>query len=56
VVHVALSWMSRESEAKDGQFDSVGCDAVKVRSNYHSLVVNFLLAHRGFLDFCFHYK
>jgi hypothetical protein len=47
VVHVASSWRSRESEAKDGRFDGVGCGAVKVRPNYPSLVVIFLLAHRG---------
>jgi hypothetical protein len=51
VVHVASLQRSRGSEAKDGQFDDVECSAVKVRPNYHSLVVIFLLAHRGILVF-----
>jgi hypothetical protein len=51
VVHVASSWRPRGSEAKDGRFDGVGCGAVKVRTNYPSLVVIFLLAHRGILVF-----
>jgi hypothetical protein len=29
---------------------------VEVRPNYPSLDVIFLLAHRGILVFCFHYK
>jgi hypothetical protein len=56
VVHVVSSLRSRESEAKDGQFDGVGCGAVKVRPNDPSLDVVFLLAHRGILVFYFHYK
>jgi hypothetical protein len=51
VVHVTSSQRSRESEAKDGRFDDVGCDAVEVRPNYPSLVVIFLLAHMGILVF-----
>jgi hypothetical protein len=54
VVHVAPSWRSRGSEAKDDWFDSVGCDIVKVGLNYHSLDVSFLLVHMGILVFCFH--
>jgi hypothetical protein len=30
VVHVASSWRSRQSEAKGGWFDGVGCGAVEV--------------------------
>jgi hypothetical protein len=33
VVHVASSWRSRGSEAKDGWFDGVRCGAVEVRPN-----------------------
>jgi hypothetical protein len=51
VVHVTSPWRSRGSEAKDGRFDGVGCGAVEVGSNYHSLDVIFLLAHRGILVF-----
>jgi hypothetical protein len=56
VVHVVSSWRSRGSEAKDSRFDGVECSTVEVRSNYSSLDVIFLLAHRGILVFCFHYK
>jgi hypothetical protein len=48
---VASSQRSRESEAKDGWFDDVGCGVVEVGPNYPSLVVIFLLAHRGILVF-----
>jgi hypothetical protein len=51
VVHVASSWGSCGSEAKDSRFDGVGCGAVKVGPNYPSLDVIFLLAHRGILVF-----
>jgi hypothetical protein len=51
MVHVASSRMSHGSEAKDERFDGVGCSTVKVRSIYPSLVVMFLLAHRGILVF-----
>jgi hypothetical protein len=53
VVHLALSWRSSGSEAKDGRFDGIGCDAVEVRPNYPSLDVIFLLAHKGILVFGF---
>jgi hypothetical protein len=56
VVHVASSWKSCVSEAKDDQFDGVGCSAVEVRPNYPSWVVIFLLAHKGILVFYFRYK
>jgi hypothetical protein len=56
VVHVASSQRSRGSEAKDDQFDGVGCGAVEAGSNYPSLDVNFLLAHSGILVFYFRYK
>jgi hypothetical protein len=56
VVHVASLWMSREGEAKDGQFDTVECGAVEVGPNYPSLDVIFLLAQIGILVFYFHYK
>jgi hypothetical protein len=56
VVHVTSTRSSRESEAKDDRFDGVGCGAVKIGPNYHSLDVIFLLAHRGILIFYFHYK
>jgi hypothetical protein len=51
VMNVASSWRSCGSEAKDGRFDGVECDAVKVRPNYSSLDVIFLLAHIGILVF-----
>jgi hypothetical protein len=51
VVHVASLWRSHESEVKDGWFDGVGCGTVEVGSNYHSLVIIFLLAYRGTLVF-----
>jgi hypothetical protein len=47
VVHVASSRRSHESEVKDGRFDGVGCGVVEVGPNYPSLVIIFLLAHRG---------
>jgi hypothetical protein len=53
---VASLWKSHGSEANDGRFDDVGCGAVEVGSNYPSLDVIFLLAHRDILVFCFHYK
>jgi hypothetical protein len=48
LVHVASSQRLHGSEATDGQFDGVGCDAVEVRPNYTSLDVIFLLAHKAF--------
>jgi hypothetical protein len=51
VMHVASSRRSHGSKAKDGQFDGVGCGIVEVGPNYPSLVVIFLLAHRGILVF-----
>jgi hypothetical protein len=45
-----------EVKPKDGRFNGVGCDAVEVSPNYPSLVVIFLLAHRGSLVFYFCYK
>jgi hypothetical protein len=51
MVHVASSWMSHGSKAKDGRFDGIGCDAAKVEPNYRSLVIIFFLAHRGILVF-----
>jgi hypothetical protein len=56
VVHVASSWRSRGSEAKDDRFDDIGCGAVKVEPNYPSLDVIFLLAHMSILVFYFCYK
>jgi hypothetical protein len=50
---MASSWRSCGCEAKDGQFDDVGCDTVKVALNYPSLVVIFLSARRGILFFWF---
>jgi hypothetical protein len=44
------------SESKDGRFDGVGCGIVEVGPNYLSLDIIFLLAHKGILVFCFHYK
>jgi hypothetical protein len=52
-VHVASSQRSHGCEAKDGQFDGVGCDAVEVGPNYPSLDVIFLLVRRGILVFGF---
>jgi hypothetical protein len=52
VVHVASSRRSHGSEAKDGQFDGIGCGAVEVGPNYPSLDVIFILAHRGIIVFC----
>jgi hypothetical protein len=40
--------------AKDGRFNDVGCGAVEVGPNYPSVVVVFILAHRGILVFGFH--
>jgi hypothetical protein len=51
VMHMASSRKSHESEAKDDRFDGIGCGAVEVGPNYTSLVVIFLLAHRGILVF-----
>jgi hypothetical protein len=51
VVHVASSQRSRGSEAKDGQFDGIGCGAVEVEPYCSSLDVIFLLAHRDILVF-----
>jgi hypothetical protein len=53
VVHVASSRRACGSEAKDGQFDGIGCDAVEVKPNYPSLDVFFLLAegHSSLLVF-----
>jgi hypothetical protein len=48
---VVSSWRSRGSEAKDGWFDGVGCDAVEVGPNYISLDLIFILAHRGIIVF-----
>jgi hypothetical protein len=56
VVHVASSWRSRGSEAKDDWFDGVRCDVVEVGPNYPSLIIIFLLVHMGIQVFCFHYK
>jgi hypothetical protein len=56
VVHMASSWRSHQSEAKDGRFNGVGCGGAKVGPNYPSLVVVFILAHMGILVFCFRYK
>jgi hypothetical protein len=53
MVHVASSQRSRGREAKDGRFDGVECDVVEVGPNYPSVVVVFILAHRGILVFCF---
>jgi hypothetical protein len=53
VVHMASSRRSYRSEAKDGQFDCIGCGVVEVGPNYPSLDVIFLLAHRGILVFWF---
>jgi hypothetical protein len=48
---VASSWRPCGSELKDGLFDGVGCGVVEVRSNYPSLNIIFLLAHRSILVF-----
>jgi hypothetical protein len=53
---VASSRMSRGSEGKNGRFNGVGCDVVKVGSNYSSLDAIFLLSHMDILVFYFHYK
>jgi hypothetical protein len=47
------SQRSRGTEAKDGRLDGIGCEAVEVGSNYPSLVVIFLLTHKGILVFWF---
>jgi hypothetical protein len=52
VVYVASSRRSRGSEAKDDRFDDIECSAMEVGSNYPSLDVIFVLAHRGILVFC----
>jgi hypothetical protein len=55
-MRMASSWRSRGSEAKDDLFIGIRCGVAKVRPNYHSLAVIFLLAHRSILAFCFRYK
>jgi hypothetical protein len=52
MVRVASSPRSHGCEAKDGWFDDVGYDEVKVKLNYHSLDVIFL-AHMGILILSF---
>jgi hypothetical protein len=49
MVHMASSWRSRGSEAKNSLSDSVGCGAVQVRRKYPSLDVISFSAHRGIL-------
>jgi hypothetical protein len=56
VVHVASSWRSRGSEAKDDQFNVVECGVVEVGPSYPLLDAIFLLVHMGILVFYFHYK
>jgi hypothetical protein len=56
MVHMTSSWRLRGSKAKDGRFDDIECSVVEVRPNYCSLVIIFILAHKGILVFCFHYK
>jgi hypothetical protein len=51
LVHLASSWRSHGSEAKDSWFDGVGCGTVEVGPNYPSLDVIFFLAHRDILVF-----
>jgi hypothetical protein len=53
VVHVSSSHRSCGCKVKDGWFDGIVCSAVKVKPNYLSLDVIFLLAHRGILVFSF---
>jgi hypothetical protein len=53
VVHMTSSRRSHGSEAKDSQFDGVGCGAVEIGPNYYSLDVIFILHHRGILVFWF---
>jgi hypothetical protein len=53
---VLSSSKARGSEAKDSQFDGVGCGAVEVRLNYPSLDVIYVLAHMDIIVFCSHYK
>jgi hypothetical protein len=48
---VASSWRSHGSEVKDGWLDGVVCGVVEVGPNYPSLVIIFLLVHRGILVF-----
>jgi hypothetical protein len=52
-VHVASPRRSHGSEAKDDRFDDIRYDTEEVEPNYHSLVVIFLLAHRGIVAFWF---
>jgi hypothetical protein len=56
VLHVASSRRLRESEAKDGRFDGIGCNEAKIRRNNPSLAVISLLAHMGIVVFYFCYK
>jgi hypothetical protein len=56
MVHMASLGRSRESEAKDDQFDGVEYGVVDVGPNYPSVAIIFLLAHMGILVFCFCYK
>jgi hypothetical protein len=56
VVHVASSWRSSGSEAKDSRFHGVGYDAVELRPKYPPLAVISFSAHRGILVFWLDYK
>jgi hypothetical protein len=47
MVYMALSRRSHENKTKGGQLDDVRCDVTKVRPNYPSLVIIFLVAHKG---------
>jgi hypothetical protein len=49
VEHVGSSRRSCGSEAKDGQFNDIGCGAGEVGPNCPSLDVILLLAHSGIL-------
>jgi hypothetical protein len=53
VVHMASLRRLHRSDAKDGRFDGVRCDAAQVGPNYPYFVIVFFLAHKGILVFWF---
>jgi hypothetical protein len=44
MVHMASSWMSRESEVEDGRSDGVQSGVVEVGRKYSSVSCNFILS------------
>jgi hypothetical protein len=51
MMYVASSQRSCISEAKDGRFDDVRCDAMKIRPNYYLLIIILFSAYMSILIF-----